>query len=368
MKIAVDLTSLADNFTGIERFALNVTEEMLRQNKSNQYILVFKEEIYGAFKEYEDCPMIDMLVLPRRNKLWFYQITLYGALRKLKADIFFFPAFPAPFFLRKKGMVNTIFDMGCWDCPDAMTGKMACYFRIMYRNAVKHSERIVTISEFSSRRIQKILGVAREKISIVYCAVSDDLYEEPESSWEKVREVYELPEKYLLCLSTLEPRKNLQLLLQAFAELIGEGSCEYDLVLAGRKGWKLDEVLGNIPQTIAQRIHITGYVEEQDLPMLYAHAKLFVFPSRYEGFGIPPLEAMASGVPVLCSDLEVLREVLGEKAEYFRSDDRESLKAALSRCLESGHVFPAREELITYSRRYSYKSSARQLCRELNIL
>ncbi|MCD8068123.1 MAG: glycosyltransferase family 4 protein [Lachnospiraceae bacterium] len=389
MRIVIDLTALADNFSGMERYALNLVRELLKQRKEHHYILIFKEEIHEAFSQYKDSSLVETLILPRRNKLWFYQATLYGAVRRMQADLFFFPAFPAPLFLRKKGIVNTIFDMGCWDCADTMTGRMVQYFRLMYRNAARCSSYIVTISEFSKTRIHEILGVAREKILVAPCAVSEEFYQLPagdvNTGGEKnpvasrdvntaggesffsdqtpgtIMETYHLPEKYILCLSTLEPRKNLKLLIEAYAELAAENGCDYDLVLAGRKGWKMDEVLNHIPPEAVQRIHITGYIEDRDLPPLYSHAKLFVFPSHYEGFGIPPLEAMACGVPVLCSNIEVLREVLGDQAEYFVSDDRESLKTALLDCLDESHVFPPRESLISYSRKYSYKESVKVL-------
>ncbi len=361
MRIVIDLTALADNFSGMERYALNLVQELLEQSKEHHYTLIFKEEIHEAFGKYKDSPLVETLILPRRNKLWFYQVTLYGAVRRMQADLFFFPAFPAPFFLRKKRIVNTIFDMGCWDCADAMTGKMVQYFRLMYRNAGRHSRYIVTISEFSKKRIHEILRVPEERILVVPCAVPENFYQLSDRNWNTVMETYHLPDKYLLCLSTLEPRKNLKLLIEAYAELTAESGCDYDLVLAGRKGWKMDEVLNHIPSEVVQRIHITGYIEDQDLPLLYSHARLFVFPSRYEGFGIPPLEAMACGTPVLCSDIEVLREVLGNWAEYFVGDDKESLKTALADCLDDSHAFLPCESLTAYSRKYSYKESAKVL-------
>ncbi len=361
MKIVVDLTALADNFSGMERYALNLVQELLEQNKGHQYLLIFKDEIHSAFKKYESCSFVEMMILPRKNKLWFYQVTLYRAMRKLEADMFFFPAFPSPFFLRKDGIVNTIFDMGCWDCPDTMTRKMVWYFRLMYRNAARHSQYIVTISQFSKNRILEILKVDWRKILVVSCGVSEKFYQESSSDWNSIKEKYKLPENYLLCLSTLEPRKNLRLLIESYSELVEQNRIECDLVLAGRKGWKMDEMFNGISKTTVQRIHTTGYVEDQDLPTLYARAKLFVFPSIYEGFGIPPLEAMACGVPVLCSDIEVLQEVLDGHAEYFISNDKESLKNSLVRCLDKKHCFPSSEELIAYSRKYSYASSAEML-------
>lgn len=363
MKIVIDLTSLADNFSGFERFALNMAREMVRQDRHNRYILLFKGEVYPDFLRYQEDKRLRMLVLPKRNKLWFYQVTLCRALMRIRADIYFFPAFPSPYFFRKRGIWNTIHDLGCWDCPQTMPWKMVYYFRLMYRNAAKCSERIITISSFSRKRIEKILNVDSNRITVVYCGVSENFYQNDIDSWQPVKEKYQLPDKYLLCLSTLEPRKNLGLLTEAYAELLAEGVQCPPLVLAGRKGWKMEQFLSGIPEEYKYKICTTGFIEEGDLPLLYAHAQWFVFPSLYEGFGIPPLEAMASGCRVVSSDAEAMREVLGEYAVYFKNGDKGSLKQVLGGCLNGDITGRDSSELREYSRRFDYAGSTRKLIR-----
>lgn len=359
MKIVIDLTSLADNFSGIERFALNTAKELLRLDQKNQYLLVFKGEVYPEFRGYSGS--VEMTVLPVKKKLWFYQVTLCRALKRINADYYLFPAFPSPYFFRKKGIIDTIHDLGCWDCPETMTKKMVLYFRLMYRKAAKHSEKILTVSEFSRRRIQRILKVQPEKIKVVYNGVSENIYQQGKTNWEQIRGRYHIRKPYMLCLSTLEPRKNISLLISAYGEMLEETGCRYDLVLAGRRGWKLDKLLDTVFSESRGRVIITGHVAEEDLPGIYRNAELFVFPSIYEGFGIPPLEAMAAGKPVICSDIEVLRETLGEHAVYFKSDDKESLKTVLCAFMDGKLEVPSPDELMRFSKRYTYKRTAKKI-------
>lgn len=365
MKIAIDLTSLADNLSGIERMALNISKELLEINKNNRYQLYFKREIHPEFLKYQDASYVECVVLPERNKLWFYQITLLRALNRSDADIYLFLAFPAPFFLRKRKMINTIQDMGCWDCPEMMKRKMVLYFRILYWNCACRSWKLLTISEFSRSRILNYLKLDEKKIQVLYLGVSPGMYDCRRQGWEEVRRKYQLPEKYILCLSTLEPRKNMEFLVDVYCSLSDEEKNGCSLVLSGRKGWMMEHFWERISELESKGVRVTDHVEDGDLPLLYQHAEFFAFASVYEGFGIPPLEAMALGCPVVCSDIEVLKEILGDYAVYFHSNDRESLRKVLSDCLRGKTSYPSPEELTVYSKQFSYYETAQKLNRLL---
>ncbi len=413
MVIAIDLTALDDNFTGIERYALNMALAMIRlasldpanlcqsstQSSQNIYCdiefdLIFKNRIFPAFEPYQNQKNIRMHILPGCSKLLFNQWHLPRCLNRLRADRFLFFAFPMPILLCKKHVYSTIHDMGCWDCPETMKTYMAWYFRISYRFAVRRAERIITISEFSKSRIRQILNVPDDKILIAYCGVSEEFQTASDTADEKfryppdavsdkaqdaadekcqpsmgavndkaqkvqdaagkklqkssetvganagyarLREKYHLPDDYYLCLSTLEPRKNMILLLNAYLDLYKQGKIKTRLVLAGRKGWKIDELLTragvadktDTADTSNSPVVVTGFIDDADLPSVYRMAKCFIFPSVYEGFGIPPLEAMAQGVPVISSDATSMPEILGDAPLYFKSGDAEDLKRAI---------------------------------------
>ena len=340
MRIAIDLTSLADNFSGIERYALNIALELLRQDEKNQYDLIFKNQIFPSFDCYREAAYADRIffhVLKGSNKLIFNQWTLPVYMRKMKADWYLFLAFPIPVMLHKKNMITTIHDLACWDCPGTMKKHMEWYFKLSHITQARKSRYILTISEFSKERIQKVLRVPDKKIRIIYCGLSENFLHPQKLDLEVIREKYHLPEDYLLCLSTLEPRKNMQLLLKVYESLYREGKIRRPLALAGRKGWKIEQMLTEIQEHGEIPVTVTGFIEDEDLPAIYKMAKCFVFPSIYEGFGIPPLEAMAMGVPVISSDSSCLPEILGDGAIYFRDQDEEDLKRKILE-LENGTI------------------------------
>lgn len=363
MKIVIDLTSLADNFTGIERFAFNIAEKMIEDDEENQYVLIFKEKVYERIKRLTAKSNVECMILPRKNKLWFSQVTLYRALKGIEADYFLFLAFPAPFFLHKRGIINTIHDLGCWDCPWSMPFKMVLYFRVLYWNARKKSRYILTVSKFSEKRIEEVLGVNGNRILVIYNGVDDSLKRNRTVNNISVRlKKYGIPDDkpYILSLATLEPRKNVELLLKAYNGLIADGVNMPILVMAGRTGWKIQKVIRDFlsPES-GKQVIFTGYIEEEDLPAVYSSARCFVFPSKYEGFGLPPLEALYMGAEVLLSDIAPFKELFDGYVSFFKANAERDLKEALYReCF-------VKEERISFSveiyKKYNYKEEAEKL-------
>lgn len=360
MRICVDLTSLADNFSGIERFALSISKELIK-NTEHHWILLFKNSVHKEFSG--EAENVEKIVINGGNKLIFNQLILPIKLLGIKADRYFFPAFPAPFFFFNKNAFNTIHDLSCWDCPGSNKKYMIWYFKIMYWKVSLCNKKIITVSEFSKGRICKILRVKPENVFVVYNGISDQFNNSELTDEEKkrVKEKYSLPKDYVLCLSTLEPRKNLRLLLDAYSSLFHEGIAE-EIVLAGRKGWKMEDFLKGYPEEFLQHVHFTGFVDDEDLPAIYKLAKVFVFPSLYEGFGIPPLEALACGTPVISSDAASMPEVLGNNAVYFINDNKNSLVDTLR---NNDVIKCLRNATILFLDRYSWSSSALKLVKYL---
>lgn len=330
MNICIDLTSLADNFSGIERYAACLAIEMIK-DYTNSYILVFKNNIHPMFKLSMGQTNVEVIIIPECNKLLFNQIRLPNKIRKLKADYYLFLAFPVPVLLFKKNMISTIHDICCWDCPKTMNRLSKWYFRISHKIAIRKCKAIITISEFSKLRIIEFLHYDAKKIWLIYCGVDKKFlnYRKSNIRSQTIRKKYHLPDEYILSLSTLEPRKNLGLLIRAFTELVEKDKFKIPLVLAGRKGWKIDEELESIDQKVKDKIIFTNFIDDDDLPVIYGNTRLFVFPSMYEGFGMPPLEALACGASVLSSDSSSLPEVLGNNVSYFHSGDLVDLKRQL---------------------------------------
>lgn len=369
MRILIDLTSLADNFSGFERFSACLTQEMLKKS-TDDYILVFKEKVHPLFSDYVSCKNIKAIVLKRRKKLIFNQLILPFAISRIPADCYLFLAFPPPILLFKRNMVSAIHDICCWDCPETMKGLSSLYFRVSYRISLWKCWNIVTVSSFSKQRISNKFPASLNKLWRIYDGVETKFlqYQTVREKEEQVSAKYKLPPNYILSLSTLEPRKNLRLLISAYEKLVLEDDFDIPLVLAGRKGWKMDNLLNGIGQAARDKIIFTGFVEDEDLPAVYGGAKLFVFPSKYEGFGIPPLEAMACGTPVLSSDAASLPEVLGDAAAYFESDNELALYQQLRKLTAT--QFP--EEIIQKGRnqaaRFRWDEQAELLMKYLSKL
>lgn len=329
MKIAIDLTSLADNFSGIERFAANIARCLIKEAQNYEYILVFKQEVHPFFRAEASLPNVSVCILRPCNKLLFSQVILPKALRKLKADIYLFLAFPAPFFFFKPS-ISTIHDLSCVDCPETMTLKSRMLWRILDWKAAKFGKAVLTISNFSKQRIMEHYSLKAKSVHVAYCGIDCSLFGNYDfMRFNVIEEKYNLPKKYIVSLSTIEPRKNLQLLVSAWNELLSNGAIDVDLVLAGRSGWKNEGLLKDVSIENRDRVHFTGFIEDEDLPLLYKGSVLFVFPSIYEGFGLPPLEALCSGAKVLCSRIPSLVEVCGERAMYFESNNVKSLEEAI---------------------------------------
>lgn len=335
MKILIDLTSLFDNFSGIERYALSISKEMLKLDYKNKYVLLFKNSTHKAFDLFKDRDNIEFLIIQGKNKLLFYQIILPKYLYKIKADKYMFLSFPSPILFRKKGIFNTIHDLTAWDYPDTMKIYSRVYFKVSIINAINVSEKILTVSKFSKKRIEEKFKTSN--VNIIYNGVSDVFLKAMNIDnfklGEEIKSKYGLPQNYIMCLCTLEPRKNIKLLIKAYVELREKYSIKSKLVLVGRKGWKIDNLLNEINNKYSKDIIITGFVDDDDLPQIYKGAEVFVFPSLYEGFGIPVLEAISLKIPVISSNAASLPEVVGDAGILFENDDVNDLEKKILQLL-----------------------------------
>lgn len=337
MKIVIDLTALYHNFTGVERYAKELTLGMLKLYKEEQYVLLFKNEIATAFEGFKTCDNVEIKVLNGKNKLVFNQAILPFALYGIKADAFVFLAFPEPWLFFNKNIITAVHDMSPWDLGKNMPVSSRAYYRLSNIHTFLKAKKILTISRFSGRRILSFVknkipfayDKIRKRMRLVYCGV-DSRFSEliADEKIELVRKKYNLPAEYILSLGTVEPRKNLKLLIKAYGAACMEADLP-KLVIAGRFGWKEQEAIGVIPEASRDNIVFSGFIDDEDLPALYSGSSLFVYPSMYEGFGLPPLEAMMTGTPVLSSDAASLKEVLGEGARYFKNGDVQELSEKL---------------------------------------
>ncbi len=215
-----------------------------------------------------------------------------------------------------KGKKVTVFhDMGYKVFPETVRARTRMMLNANMENACKRADHILTVSEFTKQETEKFLGVKPEKMTVLHLGVDHEVYHPGYSQEEiaRVREKYGIPERYLLYLGTLEPRKNIARMIRAYARA-RDGIADFPkLVLAGRKGWMYDEIFAQVTELhLEDQVIFTGYVDINEPPVLMCGAVAFLFPSLYEGFGIPPLEAMACRTPVLTAQAASLPEVVGD--------------------------------------------------------
>lgn len=250
-----------------------------------------------------------------------------------QADVFHFPNFVArP--VRNGRIVVTIPDLSFMRFPQFTEPKNLSFLARHVPRSIERAEKVIAISEFTRKEIAEFFPSAEEKLAVTPLGVSESFApNEDEEGQARVRKKYNLPSEYVLFVGTLEPRKNLKTLIEAY-RIFRERWREHEkirLVVAGMKGWLYEDTMRCIRDMPSEMAPIlTGYVEDHDLPNLYSAAKMAVVPSFYEGFGLPCLEAMASGTPLICSNTSSLPEVVGEAAIMVSPDDPEEMAEAMT--------------------------------------
>jgi glycosyltransferase involved in cell wall biosynthesis len=337
LRIGLDLTGVWRPSTGIFVYAKELARELLLLDNENRYTLFFGGEIHPEFRELEW--RFQAVVIPLREEVISKQLFMAAFCNTHELDLIHFPAFPPPVACFRP-FVWTLHDATPWLYPDTMDLKGRLYFRWVGAWAARRSRSIITVSYKAKRDIMSALRIAESKVRVVYEGV-DDAFRElgDQALMNSVRARYGLPEHFILTVGTLEPRKNLPALIQAYHRMRRANGTKLGLVIAGRTGWKS----GHCEHAVgygAEQIVLTGFVPLRDLVALYNLAEVFVLPSLYEGFGFPPLEAMACGCPVIVSNRGSLPEVVGDAAVVIDPESEDSIVAAI-RAVESNQSLRA---------------------------
>ena len=366
MRVAIDLTALLPEATGVDNYLKNLVLSLGRIDHANRYRIYVNYEDRGLFDGSlpGNFEVVPLSLRPRPIRLLFQQVALPVAARRWTADVVHSPSFIMPLYRGRQRHVLTIYDMTFFTLPECHTSLRRS---AMYRRALLASIRRADLITAPSRStVEQILAVVpdipKDRIREVVPGINEEFRPlDPARVRREVRRL-RLPESYLLHVGTIEPRKNLPRLIDAYRRLVTRSQTDAHLVLAGRLGWSYEEVLAAIGAgDLRDRIHAPGYVPQADLPWYYAGAKLFVYPSLQEGFGFPPLEAMACGLPVISSLSTSLTENLAGAAELVPPDDVEALAGAMRRLLRDERLRDERRRQgLERSARYSWSETARR--------
>lgn len=235
--------------------------------------------------------------------------------------------------LRYVPTVLTVHDLIFRHLPDHHKPLNRWYLNLAMPLFCRRASHLIAVSDQTRDDLIMLYGLPAEKISVVHEAAAPHFRPQPAEKVEAVRRRYGLPDRYLLSVGTIEPRKNLIRLLEAFERLYADRLTD-GWVVVGKRGWLYDDFFARLEQSPARNaVVLPGYVADEDLPAVYAGAQALVFPTLYEGFGLPVLEAMACGTPVVASDTSSVPEVGGSAALYFDPTDVEGMVEAISRLL-----------------------------------
>ena len=337
MIIGVDVRGLQEGkLAGVEQYILNILKNLAMIDKDNQYLL-----FYNSWRKI-DCHIPDFG--PNFKKVGFripnkildatWRFLGFPKLHRLlgKMDLFFSPSIRIAPLPKTIPNILTVHDLSYVRYPEFFSFKQRLWhWQMNPQDQARRAARIIAVSGSTKDDLVNYYQLSPSKIKIIYEGV-DEIFQplsHSDSRLEEVRQEYKLPEgDFILNIGTIEPRKNLICLIKAYKEVLKHK--KIPLVIAGSFGWLFDELITLIKkENLDEQIYFTGFVKEKDKVCLYNLARVFVYPSFYEGFGFPPLEAMASGVPVITSFVSSLPEVVGDAGLMIDPNNYKELAAAI---------------------------------------
>ncbi len=327
LTIGVDASrTLAAHRTGTEHYSVALLRALMLLDTPHRW------RLYAPA-----APPDDLLPLPSRwewrtlpaPRLWTHGRLSWEMLRHAP-DVLFVPAHVVP-FIHPRRTVVTLHDLGYRAFPDAHPARDRRYLALSTRWSARTARRIIAVSGATRDDLVRHLRVPPDKIAVVPHGVSPAMRPAPPDAVRELRERLDIVSPYVMALGTVQPRKNLRRLIEAWGAVVAAG-LPHTLIVAGREGWLTDAIHAEVAaRGLSSRVRFTGYVADADLPALYTGADALAFVSLYEGFGMPALEAMACGTPVIAANTTSLPEIVGNAALLVDPLDPAAIAAAITR-------------------------------------
>jgi glycosyltransferase involved in cell wall biosynthesis len=362
MRIAFDGTTLTPGRTGVGYYTEHLLQHLAREivNTGDELIVVSNKPIDTQAPLPAHVRVHDGHRFPIR--IGWMQLRAASALEALRPDVAHFTNGMIPMG-SPVATVVTVHDMSLRLYPNCHPVRRVLLNRPLMHVAIRQASAIVTVSNSARRDLLRLHGVAADRVAVVHEAASPVFRPMTDRArLEDVRARYGLPRQFLLYVGTIEPRKNLARLMSAFAEARRRG-IPHHLVCAGPYGWSSRDLAGRIERLgIRDAVHFTGYVPFEHLPSIYNLAEFFAFPSLYEGFGLPVVEAMACGIPVLTSNTSSLGEVAGDAAETIDPMSTDAIADGIVRLASDAELRRDRSERgLARARSFSWTQTARDM-------
>ena len=364
MRIGLDGYPLSEPLTGIGHYTLELARALARSFPRDEFELVSPKPFNPAAISGIQPESIPNLRLTHakssslRGHWWSVGLPMYA--RRARFDLFHGTNFEVPLWKRRH-TVLTIHDLSTLLYPETHRARAVRRARVRLPIAAKIADAIITPTEAVRQEVCARLKVKPGKVTAIHEAPRRSFSLMTDEQTVAIRKRLRVEDEFLLFVGTIEPRKNLLTLLRAFAEVITSRSVRPQLVIAGGEGWLIDETLSLINSaSLKDRILLTGYLNDEDLRALYSSCRAFVYPSLYEGFGLPPLEAMACGAPVIASRISALQETLSEAAILVEPHDVQTLSRTIIDVLKDERRRAAmREAGIKHAAKFSWDTAAK---------
>ncbi len=348
----------AAHVTGVERYAWNLLESIVKEGKEEEFLLLGCGETPTPADGLPNISRIGSCLHSSSAKRQFWeQVTLPRLATRSKADILINPINTAPLLFGRNIVV--VHDLAFLEHPEWFSSSFGRFYRSIVPRAARKALAVVTVSEYSKSRIVRTLGVPCEKVHVIYQGVDPTFHPTDDKRINRVKAKYGLQERYLLSVGSFSPRKNLQRTVEAFTKAREQLNLPITLAVAGVKSFQFRDTDEAIEK---DGVKALGYTSDDDLPALYSGATGLVYPSLYEGFGLPPLEAMACGSPTIVSNTTSLPEVVGDAALAIDPENVPEITDAIVRLLCDESL---QQELshrgIERASRFNWQSTARQM-------
>jgi glycosyltransferase involved in cell wall biosynthesis len=374
MRIGVDYSAAVWQGAGIGRYSRALIEALLRIDRKNDYVLLYPRGFPGRpapflghlrqlRAEHPDVRLRPLPLSDRWTAILWQRLRLPLPIEALcgRLDLFFSPDFVLPPQLAGRRLV-VVHDLAYLVHPECAVPSLEWYLHGAVPRAIGRADLVLADSESCRQDLIRLLNVEPDRVEVLYSGVEQAFHPvENLSELQAVRARYQLPDRFLLTVGTIEPRKNLPRLFEALTRL--PEALRVPVMVVGKPGWLYEETYAAVERLgLDPWVRFLGYVPQEEMPALLSLALALVYPSLYEGFGLPPLEAMACGTPVLTSHVASLPEVVGESAILVEPTDVDSIAKGLLQLLsDAGLRAELREAGLARARQFTWEGSARRL-------